>query len=966
MNNLSFRPSRLLAWRISFSLALLLFAQTVWGQPANPCPGWRNPTTFVTGNLQFFYSGQVIESLNSSTGSGGMAGTVGVDAQFYTGQPVVPAAQLATKAASCSCTLPDGTYRFRIKTPGTDPNTSNQLNFVPPFSDNEGHPYTHSIRVGTNCDNGGEALYYQMHVTPENALLTVWYAAVIESPGHTYDINPGFIIRIKEKVSGQWVQTDPNLDYVISGTPQSASFPQGMVNGQNGWHLLGSNTNGVWYKDWTKVIVSLNEYMYKDVRIEVYMSACKYNAHYGYSYITGDYQAMEVTSSGCPSGTSTVVDTLRAPKDMQSYRWYKSRDGFNISGQTYNTRFLDSMANGNIRTTLVTADGLDTIVWVPVTNTSTNREYQVQAADFNLTGPDGEVQTIGVQSFMCKMMSYMDPAKPFASYVFQPVENNKPQLAIDTIISCEKKITLFNKSHSPNRDLDTNLTTWRIYETPVTEGEPLATFMGQSAEFHAPHAGTYYADLWACTVGDSSCNTRKAYPVRVLERPVARIGAVPTDQPCIGDEIHLVDSTFLGRDGSQQYDNWSRHWRIAGRNLHGSAIYPQENVAQTYTESDTVQLIVNNGLFYLDREHTADTVWCSDTAQRVISVFAQPQLAVSDDTIVCKGSRTHVTVSTDLEGDIRYSWYEHLDRPGEQSVSEGPVLEVMPPDDCDYKTYYVKVTRMPQGCVAWDSITIRMVKPVVRHSRGEICQGDTVTLWGENAHHYSWAAAPGDTSLIPQQNEDVIVVSPQRTTTYTMVGHGSDDCDAAPLTQEIVVLPYPVPTVSLSPGFVDSEDPTVTFTDVTPSSVASTWDFGNGNVLSGATVSFKFEDLNLDSVYVSLNTANRLNCASDTTFSLPIQRFSAYIPNVFTPSAQYNNEFRIITANKLEFFSIYIYDRRGMLVFSSESQDFVWDGTVYGEGQHLCPQGSYVYICRYRRPGTTDLVSQQGTITIIR
>ena len=36
--------------------------------------------------------------------------------------------------------------------------------------------------------------------------------------------------------------------------------------------------------------------------------------------------------------------------------------------------------------------------------------------------------------------------------------------------------------------------------------------------------------------------------------------------------------------------------------------------------------------------------------------------------------------------------------------------------------------------------------------------------------------------------------------------------------------------------------------------------------------------------------------------------------------------------------------------------------------RHLlkCPQGTYVYVIYYRRPGTEDIVNQKGTITLIR
>jgi hypothetical protein len=50
-------------------------------------------------------------------------------------------------------------------------------------------------------------------------------------------------------------------------------------------------------------------------------------------------------------------------------------------------------------------------------------------------------------------------------------------------------------------------------------------------------------------------------------------------------------------------------------------------------------------------------------------------------------------------------------------------------------------------------------------------------------------------------------------------------------------------------------------------------------------------------------------------------------------------------------------------VYESDDVHFRWDGTKDGEP---LPQGAYVYTCRYRKPGTTTLMSLSGTITLVR
>ena len=71
----------------------------------------------------------------------------------------------------------------------------------------------------------------------------------------------------------------------------------------------------------------------------------------------------------------------------------------------------------------------------------------------------------------------------------------------------------------------------------------------------------------------------------------------------------------------------------------------------------------------------------------------------------------------------------------------------------------------------------------------------------------------------------------------------------------------------------------------------------------------------------------------------------------------------LFTHNQLEYFSFHLYDRKGNQILYTTDQNFKWDGTYKG---NRCPQGVYVYTCTYRRPGTTDIVTNRGTVTLIR
>ena len=124
-----------------------------------------------------------------------------------------------------------------------------------------------------------------------------------------------------------------------------------------------------------------------------------------------------------------------------------------------------------------------------------------------------------------------------------------------------------------------------------------------------------------------------------------------------------------------------------------------------------------------------------------------------------------------------------------------------------------------------------------------------------------------------------------------------------------------------------------------------------------------FTDLSEDSIQVSLVTGNALGCTVDTSFYVPVGIFAVWFPNAFTPKLETNNIFKAFTANELDNFELFIYDRNGMQVFVSVNPEMGWDGTYHGQP---CKEGSYVYIAKYRRKGSNIYLSQKGTVLLLR
>ncbi|MBR1835290.1 MAG: hypothetical protein IJ785_07265, partial [Bacteroidales bacterium] len=491
----------------SFLIIVLLTLAVSVGAQTSPCPGLKNPSSFsdgvTTGSNRGFYSGQVGTKIAQQPNADSWVPGVNVSSSS-----VYMAGQLNNVtdgggSSYCGASL-EPSKRFRIMTNYEGPGTGNNLgkdplvNYALPYCPTDlDSSIIKSIRVG-NCQTGAnaEALYYTLDVNVHNALLFIYYAIVVQAPGHGLQQDPAFVIRVsREDGHGGWAKTTDTLCYAINSYECS--------NGVNNWHSIGSGYNTIFYRDWNKVAVNLNKYLYETVRIEIFMGDCSQSGHYGYCYVAGDCQGMEISTSGCPAGSSTVLDTLRAPKGLDNYVWYKS----NIDGQYISS--LTSIDN-SIGFTQITP------------NTSRNNTYTCTAEDFTVTEGEGAGELTNNMVFRCDMRSAMDPTKPFISRLYARVINTKPLMVIDTIKNCNREVLFLNHSYVPNNQdgCDIDATKWWFQN-----GDQTDSLTGDSAVYQFDSIGTYYVTCRSFYRHDHDCFSDSTYTVFVLGPPDTKIEA---------------------------------------------------------------------------------------------------------------------------------------------------------------------------------------------------------------------------------------------------------------------------------------------------------------------------------------------------------------------------------------------------------------------------------------------------------
>lgn len=190
-----------------------------------------------------------------------------------------------------------------IAAPGVDPNTGGGLVLPAPG-------FTQVARLG-NAVNGAQAegLSYTILVDPTNALFIYTYAVVLEEPGHTPAEQPRFELQVRDQFNN-----------IIPCTYYEVAAGVGVPGFQN--------AGAVVWKNWEQVGVDLSAYMGQTVTIEARTGDCDLGGHFGYGYIVGQCQPLEINLNFCSGATSA---NLTAPNGFASYLWSTGETTQNIT-----------------------------------------------------------------------------------------------------------------------------------------------------------------------------------------------------------------------------------------------------------------------------------------------------------------------------------------------------------------------------------------------------------------------------------------------------------------------------------------------------------------------------------------------------------------------------------------------------------------------------------------------------------
>lgn len=238
-----------------------------------------------------------------------------------------------------------------------------------------------------------------------------------------------------------------------------------------------------------------------------------------------------------------------------------------------------------------------------------------------------------------------------------------------------------------------------------------------------------------------------------------------------------------------------------------------------------------------------------------------------------------------------------------------------------------------------------------------IC-GNTISPTGvtENAasFHWQWGdGTPGDTIRTPTHT----YAQPGVYTVIFTVDEGTA-CESAD-TQTVVTREAPLADFSIASWDCNG---VLNLSNESQNAVRYLWQFSDGTTSDEETPVKLFGTAGRVSITLIVDAANGCQDTLREEFSYdPTAPGPIMVPNVFTPNGDgVNDYFSLYGTNYACVEAVSIFDRWGVLIFTSNDPDFRW----YGHNQNndkLVPEGVYVYVLHLHND-----TERAGTVTVLR
>jgi gliding motility-associated-like protein len=315
----------------------------------------------------------------------------------------------------------------------------------------------------------------------------------------------------------------------------------------------------------------------------------------------------------------------------------------------------------------------------------------------------------------------------------------------------------------------------------------------------------------------------------------------------------------------------------------------------------------------------------------------------SPNTVFCKGDTVVLEANTSARNVI---WTPGNLLSDSTSLTPKAIL-------ADTLTYFAKVID-DAGCFNIDSIKLFVQQPptAIAYMNDTICRGTTVTLYAEGGKYYQWSPS----NYLDNSVVDQVKSTPDSTIQYII--NVSNDC----FSDDTIVTVY----VNQLPKANAGSDITIYRNESTNLSasggISYSW-FPSELVQNPEGAITNAAPLFTTNYSVMVTDIN--GCIAYDTVLVSVEANSKIIvPTAFSPDGNgVNDIFRISkTLNIERLITFEVYDRWGILIFSTTDIKSGWDGTYNNSEQ---PIGSYTWLVKALDYDGGN-VTRTGIVTLLR
>ena len=434
--------------------------------------------------------------------------------------------------------------------------------------------------------------------------------------------------------------------------------------------------------------------------------------------------------------------------------------------------------------------------------------------------------------------------------------------------------------------------------------------------FNVP-AGSY-----TVTVRDGNgCTT--TVPVTVTEPAALTASSVNTNASCNGGNDGTITVTAAGGNSSYTYS------------LDGT-VYQPSNVFNVAPGNYTV--------------YVKDNLGCTYQYNATVGLTNDLTFAPLRDTVLCEGSSVQLAHTSNA---IQYAWTPRL------GLSDTTIYN--PVANPIVTTQYI-VTATLGRCSANDTIIVNVHAAPIPNAGpdGFICYGQTYTMQASGGVTYAWSP----TSYLNQSSSPTAVVTPPRTTTYTL--SVLTDINGCPsLTTDAMTLDV-TPPIQVSTSPFDTIAYQGDQFQITASSIANLYHWTPSTGLSDPNIPNPIVTTGAigDEAIYQVVASTQAGCRGEGYVRIRVYRGpDIYVPTAFTPNGDGRNDLFLPVPVGIKAYKYFnVYNRWGQLVFTTTNMYTGWDGKLIGKEQNT---GTFVWMIQ----GITKdnkTITKKGTVTLVR